>query len=430
MLNDPKVREYIAAHTIKDIHDCQPIGGIDQSIENNRRADKARQDLTPEGNEWLQEKMPFWIAGEGTKWRAINARIDLLAQLPESEPAPVLRKFSQAWYDRVAGEYAELLIEARVNTAQLSHSHGKLCERVHRITCDRAVFDEEERDILVDMITAEPDNTILRAELMDHFDGMISADESQKVEDAGLSLFRDIEPEPAEPEQPKLSDSQIAFIMKQGVAQPAQDIPAEYAALKAKYGPNAIARCDDLGDEMRIILYAEVPEPTQFVADAVGVARFRLNEVSSGIYLMPMVYAIADGGLNELHYQEYLILKAYDEMQAVGDAVQATEDQIAAEGELPVKTVDEIMRLTPEERREGIKAGIRTYQAAMAHKKAAAKRKVTLPVYDGLVVDENHDIIGLPADDYPEDLRPALMLPKGDVIREAAVKVLLARKRK
>jgi len=35
-----------------------------------------------------------------------------------------------------------------------------------------------------------------------------------------------------------------------------------------------------------------------------------------------------------------------------------------------------------------------------------------------------------PADDYDDDLRPALMLPKGDPIREAAVKVQQARRGK
>jgi len=63
---------------------------------------------------------------------------------------------------------------------------------------------------------------------MEYFDGMIYADEYERVTGAGLSLFRDIE-EPG--------DDYVAAAKKAAEPeQPAQDIPAEYAALKAKYG--------------------------------------------------------------------------------------------------------------------------------------------------------------------------------------------------
>jgi len=217
--------------------------------------------------------------------------------------------------------------------------------------------------------------------------------------------------------------------------QPAQDVPAEYAALKAKYGDSvvhnvSISRHRDhwyLGivSDAKDRMPGSIPK---WLSNILGISTESIQYTPSGLIseyrlefrqgTVPRVKA-SQAGLEMEEYIEYVVLHAYDDLQAAPEPVSIADTMAAAvESYKKRKELQPSQNKISHSQREEFRAALKSHGASQAADDIRYK-----PCHGPGIID-------LPADDYPDDLRNALMLPKGDPIREAAVKVLLARRGK
>lgn len=245
----------------------------------------------------------------------------------------------------------------------------------------------------------------------------------------------------------------------------AQDIPAEYARLKAKYGDTFVVDFKLMGNGALITVSASARVHIRnntnrsawtFLEKCLKAAgkleSHELHKNGGVTYLCTMnVICAVTGGSVDFHdpgnpqcsvlptHVEYLLLKAYDELHAGPDddkveaSVQATEDQIATEGELPLKSAGQIMD-------EALIAPIkRTYKydpAATAALKEANRvaEKENQGQKSGWFEDRAQNMkpstAGIDLSKYDPDLRLALMNPPGSFWREMAIKTQAGRGKK
>ena len=238
--------------------------------------------------------------------------------------------------------------------------------------------------------------------------------------------------------------------------QPAPDIPAEYARLKAKYGDKVFAQWTNdvvylhIAHPVLVALVGVDPSmsPTDMLDHVIGLPKGHSEFFSGGDFEGdPWVYEINRDilanaiGLTTEDFSPYLILKAYDELQAAPE-LQPSQTKISASQRGEVKGALKSYRgpkyrYDPEATAALRAKGKYTLHVPPGHEDAAESMIKSNPELAGAKV-ETSTFLGLPplpdgpdpADDYDDDLRPALMLPKGDPIREAALKVHLARRGK